>query len=172
MIICNSQRQSAPVALCVAGNFPLPINPQWRVYAVNAFVCLAICAVLTGCASAPRFVIKPPATAAAENMTEEGDASYYADDFNGHKTASGETYDMNALTAAHRTLPFNSMVKVTNLENGKSVTVRINDRGPFKDDRLIDLSLGAAKQIGMIANGTAKVHLEVLELGQDTAQGK
>lgn len=94
-----------------------------------------------------------------------GVASYYADDFNGRRTASGELYDMNDLTAAHRTLPFGTKVKVTNLDTGRSVVVRINDRGPFKDDRVIDLSLGAAKQLGLIAMGTGRVILQILELG-------
>lgn len=70
---------------------------------------------------------------------------------------------MHALTAAHRTLPFNTVVRVMNLDNRMSVVVRINDRGPFKDNRVIDLSLGAAKQVGLIANGTAPVKLEILE---------
>ena len=74
---------------------------------------------------------------------------------------------MNDFTAAHKTLPFNTTVKVTNTQNGKSVTVRINDRGPFVDDRIIDLSLAAAKAIDMIGTGTANVTLEVLEFGQD-----
>jgi len=94
-----------------------------------------------------------------------GMASYYADEFNGRTTSNGETYDMLALTAAHRTLPFNTKVKVTNLDNGRSVVVRINDRGPFKDDRVIDLSLAAARQLAMIGNGTAPVSLEIVELG-------
>jgi rare lipoprotein A len=94
-----------------------------------------------------------------------GVASYYAQDFNGRKTASGELYDMNDLTAAHRTLPFGTKVKVTNLDTGRSVVVRINDRGPFKDDRVIDLSLGAATQLGLIAMGTGRVVLQILELG-------
>jgi rare lipoprotein A len=72
---------------------------------------------------------------------------------------------MNELTAAHRTLPFGTKVKVTNLDTGKTVVVRINDRGPFKDDRVIDLSLGAAKQLGLIAIGTGRVILQILELG-------
>jgi rare lipoprotein A len=91
-----------------------------------------------------------------------GIASYYADDFHGRKTANGEVYNMHELTAAHRTLPFNTRVKVTNLDTNMSVVVRINDRGPFKDDRVIDLSLEAAKQIGMIPNGTGPVRLEIL----------
>jgi rare lipoprotein A len=71
---------------------------------------------------------------------------------------------MHALTAAHRTLPFDTIVRVTSLDSGRSVVVRINDRGPFKDDRVIDLSLGAAQSIGMIGRGTASVRLEVLEM--------
>ncbi len=97
----------------------------------------------------------------------EGIASYYADEFHGRKTSNGEVYDMHALTAAHRTLPFNTIVRVVNSDNDKSVIVRVNDRGPFKDDRVIDVSLEAAKQLGLIAHGTAPVKLEILELSMD-----
>ncbi len=95
----------------------------------------------------------------------EGMASYYAEDFHGRKTSNGETYDMHAMTAAHRTLPFNSRVRVTNLDNRRSVEVRINDRGPFKNNRVIDLSYKAALEIGLISNGTAPVSIEVLKVG-------
>ena len=95
----------------------------------------------------------------------QGIASYYADEFHGRTTANGETYDMYALTAAHRTLPFNSRVRVTNLDNGKSVVVRINDRGPFKGERIIDLSLAAAKEVDMIPRGTANVTIDVIGAG-------
>jgi len=98
-------------------------------------------------------------------LTLEGVASYYAHDFHGRQTSSGETYDMNALTAAHRNFPFGTKIRVTNLENSKTVIVRVNDRGPFKEERIIDLSMGAAKEIDMILNGTARVRLEVLEWG-------
>ena len=91
---------------------------------------------------------------------EEGLASYYADSLNGNPTASGEPYDKNALTAAHRTLPFGTMVKVTNLENSTSVVVRINDRGPHSKKRIIDLSRGAAEKLDMVESGTANVRLE------------
>jgi rare lipoprotein A len=94
---------------------------------------------------------------------EEGSASYYADSLSGNPTASGESYDKDALTAAHRTLAFDSMVKVTNLDNGKSVVVRINDRGPHAKNRIIDVSGAAAKQLGLIDSGTAKVRLELQE---------
>jgi len=99
-------------------------------------------------------------------------ASFYGEEYNGRRTSNGETYDMNAMTAAHRTLPFNSRVRVTNLSNGKSVVVRINDRGPFKDERVIDLSLTAAKVLEIIQPGTARVRLEVLELGDAASQKK
>jgi rare lipoprotein A len=123
--------------------------------------------VAAGCGvTSPRFATreKPPAPKSAPPASTElsGIASYYADDFHGRKTANGEVYNMHDLTAAHRTLPFNTRVKVTNLDTNMSVVVRINDRGPFKDDRVIDLSLGAAKKIGLIPAGTGPVKLEVL----------
>jgi rare lipoprotein A len=98
-------------------------------------------------------------------LTLEGVVSYYADDFHGKQTSSGETYDMHALTAAHRTFPFGTKVRVTNLENNKTVIIRVNDRGPFKEGRIMDLSMGAAKEIDLILNGTARARLEVLEWG-------
>ncbi len=91
-----------------------------------------------------------------------GIASWYGPNFHGGQTSNGEYYDMYALTAAHKTLPINTMVKVTNLQNGKSTIVRINDRGPFVPDRIIDLSYQAAQEIGLIKHGTAKVELEVV----------
>ena len=100
----------------------------------------------------------------AQNAT--GMASYYADQFNGRKTASGEIFDNNKMTAAHRTLRFGTMVKVTNLSNNKSVLVRVNDRGPYAHNRLIDLSRNAASQIGMVLSGTARVRVEVIENGK------
>ncbi len=123
-----------------------------------------------GCGTAvPRFTAKernPGRTPSVLVSELEGIASYYADEFHGRKTSSGEEYDMHALTAAHRTLPFNTKVRVLNLENMRSVIVRINDRGPFKDDRIIDVSLEAARQLGLIANGTAPVKMEILEMGK------
>ena len=129
---------------------------------------LAICCV--GCVSSPRFTstkMERREVGSVVAVYEEGVASYYADEFNGRQTSNGEVYDMNQLTAAHRTLPFNTKVKVTNTLSGKSVVVRINDRGPFKDDRIIDVSLAAARSIELIGTGTAKVRLEVLEIGDN-----
>jgi rare lipoprotein A len=93
---------------------------------------------------------------------ETGIASWYGPDFHGKVTANGEPYDMNAMTAAHRTLPMPSVVQVTNLENGRSVTLRINDRGPFARGRIIDLSRRAAQLLGVEKQGTAKVRVQIL----------
>jgi rare lipoprotein A len=98
--------------------------------------------------------------------TEEGLASYYSSEFQGKKTSSGEPFDKNKLTAAHRSYPFGTIVKVTNLKNGKDVQVRVNDRGPVKPERIIDLSYAAAEEIGLIKLGLVRVKLEVLEWGE------
>ena len=91
-------------------------------------------------------------------------ASFYAEQYHGRKTSNGETFNMNDMTAAHKTLPFGTIVKVTNLSNGKSVQVRINDRGPFVAGREIDLSKEAARRLDMIGSGTANVRLTVVKL--------
>ena len=101
----------------------------------------------------------PPAPA---GYTEDGNASWYGNPFNGRRASNGEIYDMYKLTAAHRTLPFDTMVRVTNLNNGKSTTVRITDRGPFVEGRIIDLSLAAAREIESVGPGVVPVRLEVL----------
>lgn len=96
-------------------------------------------------------------------FSQTGVASWYGRQFHGRKTASGETFNMHALTAAHRTLPLNCYVRVTNQNNGKSVVVKINDRGPFHGNRVLDLSYGAAKKLGITDAGTAKVSIERVE---------
>lgn len=98
---------------------------------------------------------------------EEGLASWYGGKFQGRLTSSGEVFDTNLLTAAHKTLPFGTVVKVTNLDNGRSTVVKINDRGPFVEGRIIDLSRAAAEQIDMIGTGTARVSVEVLSFAPD-----
>ncbi len=98
----------------------------------------------------------------AEDFTEEGVASWYGPGFNGKKTANGEVYDQTAMTAAHKTLPIPTLLKVENLENGKQIVVRVNDRGPFSKGRVIDLSEAGAARIGMLKKGTARVKLTVL----------
>lgn len=137
---------------------------------------LGICLIVfVGCASSPRFTrdrysepkIRSNNTSGRDKkIFYEGIASYYADDFHGKKTANGESFDMNTMTAAHRSFPFGTKVRVTNEANNKSVIVRINDRGPFQLSRIMDLSKGAAEKLDMIQSGTAKVKLEVLEWGE------
>jgi rare lipoprotein A len=97
------------------------------------------------------------------SQTETGFASYYNDTFHGDPTASGELYDKNGLTAAHREYPFGTLVRVTNLDNGKSVVVRINDRGPHQKERIIDVSGQAARELDLVRMGVAKVTIEVVE---------
>lgn len=113
--------------------------------------CIAL--VLTGCAST---------RLTTQGYEAEGNASYYGDRHHGNKTASGERFDQHALTAAHRSLPFGSQVLVTNLNNGKTVVVRINDRGPYARGRIIDLSRKAAEQIDMIRAGVVPVRVQQL----------
>ena len=100
--------------------------------------------------------------AKAKNFKQVGLASWYGNDFHGRKTASGEKYDMHELTAAHKTLPIPCYARVTNQENGKSVIVKINDRGPFHSSRILDVSKSAAAQLGMLQKGTIKIKLEVI----------
>ena len=97
------------------------------------------------------------------SYSEVGTASWYGKDFHAKKTANGEKYDMNSLTAAHRTLPLPSIVKVTNLENGRSLVLRVNDRGPYAKNRIIDVSKRASQLLGFYTQGTTKVRVEVME---------
>jgi len=106
---------------------------------------------------APAAVMVPDASA----KTFNGVASYYGARFHGRQTANGERFNMHALTAAHKTLPFGTKLKVTNPDNGRSVVVRINDRGPYVGNRVLDLSKGAAAKIGMVQKGVGKVKMEI-----------
>ena len=108
----------------------------------------------------------------AEDFVEEGYASYYGNKFHGRRTSSQEVYDMYAFTAAHKTLPLPSFARVTNLANGKSVVVRVNDRGPFHSGRIIDLSYAAAVKLGYREQGTARVRVEALRPGSETLVAK
>lgn len=99
-----------------------------------------------------------------EGFKQQGTASWYGKKFHGHQTSNGEIYDMYSMSAAHKTLPIPSYVKVTNQDNGKSAIVRVNDRGPFHDGRIIDLSYAAAYKLGVIKTGTAKVELEYIQV--------
>ncbi len=105
-----------------------------------------------------------------EDISQTGIASWYGADFHGRRTAAGEIYDMNKLTAAHRELPFNTIVEVENIENGKRTPVRINDRGPFIKGRIIDLSYKAAQRLGLAEKGTAPVNLRIIDPGKPAFQ--
>lgn len=120
----------------------------------SAAVLTCLTLLLSGCASQGQ--IDP------QGYRAEGQASYYGARHHGNKTASGERFDQNALTAAHRSLPFGSQVQVTNLRNNKIVVVRINDRGPYAKQRIIDLSQKAAEQLGMLRDGVVPVRIEQL----------
>lgn len=115
--------------------------------------------------TAPALTQVPFVSAQAEagaTKARAGNASYYGSRFHGRRTANGERFNMNAMTAAHKSLPFGTKVRVTNRRNGKSVVVRINDRGPYAHGRVIDLSKAAASRIGMIHSGTAPVQIDIL----------
>ncbi len=130
--------------------------------AVVPLLALAACARPARRTAAPE--LAPPLAGAAA-VWQRGTASWYGGDFHGRTTANGEIYDMRKLTAAHQELPFHSLVEVENLENGRRVLVRINDRGPFLKDRILDVSLKAAQRLGMVEKGTARVCLRVLRFG-------
>lgn len=115
--------------------------------------------ILTGCAKKKRVQAPPPPKI---GVIELGIASWYGHPYHGRRAANGEIYDMETMTAAHRTLPFETWVEVENLTNRRLVTVRITDRGPFIDGRIIDLSRAAARRIDMIGPGTAKVKIKVI----------
>jgi rare lipoprotein A len=106
--------------------------------------------------------LEDPALRTAYEAIGQGEASYYGAELAGNRTASGERFNPAALTAAHRSLPLGTKLRVTNMANGMSVIVRVNDRGPFVGSRIIDVSLGAARQIGMVRTGKARVRLEIL----------
>ena len=132
----------------------MPFNLRW-------FGWLPLLLLLQSCGSAP----SSPTVSHSPTVVsvQQGKASYYGARHHGRKTASGEPFNKNALTAAHKTLPFGSRVRVTNLNNQKSVVVRINDRGPYTRGRIIDLSEQAAREINMIRAGVARVKVERLK---------
>ena len=137
---------------------------------------------LSGCSNSPRYrtgpvkssgkkSISPPSLKTKSNVEHrklmKGVSSFYAEDFHGKLTANGEVYDMYGLTAAHKTLPLNTIVRVTNLVNNKSLILRINDRGPYVKGRILDCSYGAAKKLDFIVQGTTDVKIEVIEWGDN-----
>jgi rare lipoprotein A len=145
-----------------------------RNIALNILLILTGGLLLAACSSSVRFTSNVPVVETSESTRKyeelnetgrimRGRASYYADKFHGRATASGEIFDQKKLTAAHRSLPFGTMVKVINLTNGLSVIVKINDRGPFVRGRIIDLSRAAAEQIDLIDDGVCEVEIIVLD---------
>lgn len=132
-----------------------------KIFLVISMVFLLLAA--SSCGVVRRSV--PPEASGEGAIIGSGIASWYGPNFHGKLTANGERYNMNDFTAAHKTLPFNTVVRVDNVENGKSVVVRINDRGPYAANRIIDLSRKAAQQIDMIGKGTASVRLMVVREG-------
>lgn len=139
--------------------------PSARAHVVLAGL-LASAALLSAGCSGNHHPVTTPSTA---GPATRGMASWYGTKFDGRRTASGERYDMHQLTAAHPTLPFGTLVQVTNVENGRQVVVRINDRGPFGRRRVIDLSYAAARELRMVGPGTARVELAVLGRFDPTA---
>ena len=132
---------------------------------------LVLVIVLVGACASPREAQRHPGPSptptrapAHHGQLQRGHAAYYAKRFHGRKTANGERFDVNKLTGAHRKLPFGTRVKVTNLKNGRTVIVRINDRGPYARGGVIDLSPAAARQLDMIRDGTVPVTVEVVSL--------
>lgn len=123
---------------------------------------LMMSVLMVGCASRPS-TTPPNSTKGWVGFTEKGNASYYGTKHQGKKTASGEPFKQELKTAAHKTIPFGTMVKVTNVENDKSVVVRVNDRGPFVNGRIIDLSSSAFNAIGSTEKGVLKVEIEVIK---------
>ncbi len=130
--------------------------------AVSAFALL-----LSGCAlvSSPayRYTGMSARQAVIGGLAMRGYASWYGEAFHGRRTANGEVFDMNGLTCAHRTLPFGTRLSVTNTVNGRTVTVRVNDRGPFVSGRIVDLSRGAASRLDMLGSGTVLVEMKVVD---------
>ncbi len=121
-------------------------------------LCVTMCLAALACSAAA-----PKTDSSWAGYTQSGKASYYASKFQSRKTASGELYDQAKKTAAHRKLPFGTIIRVTNIENGESVTVKVNDRGPFVKGRIVDLSASAFKRIGDTNAGVIDVEIEVIE---------
>lgn len=138
---------------------------------VSPMIILLCAFIISACSVAPRYksgARTPPhwERKGTPQEVEEGIASYYGKKYHGKPTASGEIFDMYQISAAHQLLPLGTIVKVTNLDNNRSLEVRINDRGPFVEGRIIDLSYAAAEQLGMVIPGTARVRVEVLKWGE------
>lgn len=137
--------------MSILSNYMLTSQIMENNLSSSGITCIKLCLltlIIASCTTVPR-----------GRVIEQGEASWYGPGFHGRQTANGERYDQNALTAAHKTLPFNTIVRVLNLNNGKSVVVRINDRGPYAEGRVIDLSREAASRIDMLDSGVAPVRI-------------
>ena len=134
-------------------NSPMLIRPL-----LSGFVITLFCLILAACSSTPK-----SGTPVSIGHTESGVASFYGNEFQSRKTSNGEIFDQGKLTAAHRTLPFGTKVRVVNAQNGKSIIVRVNDRGPFAKGRIIDLSSSAFKSIASLNAGVINVKIEVVQ---------
>src|SRR5690554_1966719 len=168
----GSRRGLAPLWGRLGHAAKLPVVRRGAVIVVAATLLMAGCAPSTvradnSARSAPRTVA---AVVPASQLHQTGMASWYGPGFAGRLTANGEIFDPSQLTAAHKELPFNTLVRVTNQRNMRSVVVRINDRGPFKPGRIVDLSRAGAEAIGMIGSGVAQVTLEVLTLPENVVR--
>ena len=146
---------------------------------INKLICFFVLLIISSCTVSPRYNAnshnhKSSTTKPSNNNNissnkniYKGISSWYGPNFHGKLTANGEVFDMYGITAAHKSLPLNTIVRVTNLDNGKSIILRINDRGPYVGDRVLDCSLGAAKKLDFYKEGTAFVKIEIIELGDD-----
>jgi rare lipoprotein A len=137
------------------GRGEFSFNIPKRLFTALILACVVICFGLSACG-------RKVSTGTPPGF-QTGQASWYGKKYHNRTTASGETFDMGKLTAAHRTLPFNTVVRVENLKNGRKVNVRINDRGPFVSGRIIDLSRKAAEKLDMIADGVVPVRIQILD---------
>lgn len=192
----QSRRQEKPRILVAVSP---SLENGWRSSSLVIIPVILILGLISGCASRKPVAARQPPPAASEESAkrsatpslatspgkrrkdssvpvpagyaEEGEASWYGAPFHGRQASNGEIYDMDKLTAAHRTLPFETMVRVTNERNGKSTVVRITDRGPFVNNRIIDLSYAAAREIESIGPGVVPVRVEVLSTGVDPTAG-
>ena len=144
---------------------------------MSKYLILALCIIFADCTNSPRYGgsigtsknSNPRSLKTAKRVPKviTGVSSFYGTDFHGKLTANGEVYDMYGLTAAHKTLPLNTIVRVTNLANNKSLILRINDRGPYIKGRILDCSYGAAKKLDFLLQGTTKVRIEIIEVGDN-----
>ncbi|WP_017664139.1 septal ring lytic transglycosylase RlpA family protein [Porphyrobacter sp. AAP82] len=157
MWILGALASLVPLAASTAAAPDAPVQPSTSTAAVE----LVPLPPVTDTA-APETAAPDAPSAPRDTLVGRGSASYYAARFDGRRTASGERFDSAAMTAAHRTLPFGTRVRVTNLANGRSVIVRINDRGPFTRGRMIDVSRAAASELGLVARGHGMVELALV----------